>query len=71
VPKPGRLSHRDCGSPREVKADIIALQEVLNLEPAEKNQTRFIAEELGLHYVFGKPAAERQWYGNAIPASFV
>ncbi|MBI4766084.1 MAG: endonuclease/exonuclease/phosphatase family protein [Deltaproteobacteria bacterium] len=41
---------------REVKADIIALQEVLNIENRrrDENQIRFLAEELGLHYAFGE-----------------
>lgn len=54
---------------REVKADIIALQEVLNIESRrrDENQTRFIAEELGLHYAFGENRRLKgSGYGNAI-----
>jgi endonuclease/exonuclease/phosphatase family metal-dependent hydrolase len=41
---------------RETKADIIALQEVLSVEGREdeRNQARFIAEELGMEYHVGE-----------------
>lgn len=41
---------------RETKADIIALQEVSNVEGREpqREQARFIAEELGMHYHVGE-----------------
>lgn len=41
---------------RETKADIIALQEVLNVEgrERERHQARFIAEELGMDYHVGE-----------------
>jgi len=54
---------------REVKADIIALQEVLNKDNGrrDENQVRFIAEELGLDYAFGENRRLKGGgYGNAI-----
>lgn len=47
---------RICEVLRELKADIIALQEVVNIEGSarEKNQARFIAEELGMNYRVGE-----------------
>ncbi len=42
---------------RETEADVIALQEVLSIEDAaarERNQARFIAEELGMAYHIGE-----------------
>lgn len=54
---------------REVNADIIALQEVWNIDTSrrDKNQTRFIAEELGLHYAFGENRRLKgSGYGNAV-----
>jgi endonuclease/exonuclease/phosphatase family metal-dependent hydrolase len=54
---------------REINADIIALQEVLNGDNSrrDENQTRFIAEELGLHYAFGENRRlNGSGYGNAI-----
>lgn len=58
---------------REGKADIIALQEVLNIEDrrSEENQTRFIAEELGFQYAFGENRRLKgSGYGNAILSRF-
>ncbi|MBI5582306.1 MAG: endonuclease/exonuclease/phosphatase family protein [Deltaproteobacteria bacterium] len=53
----------------QIKADIIALQEVLNGDHSrrDENQARFIAEELGLHYAFGENRRLKgSGYGNAI-----
>jgi endonuclease/exonuclease/phosphatase family metal-dependent hydrolase len=53
---------------REINADLIALQEVWNIDHRlrDKNQTRFIAEELGLHYAFGENRRLKgSGYGNA------
>lgn len=54
---------------REINADIIALQEVLNADNSrrDEHQTRFIAEELRLHYAFGENRRLKgSGYGNAI-----
>jgi len=54
---------------REFDADIIALQEVVSLAGGsrEEDQARFVAEELGFHFVFGE---NRQYkggrYGNVL-----
>jgi endonuclease/exonuclease/phosphatase family metal-dependent hydrolase len=54
---------------RETKADIIALQEVLSIENSarERDQARFLAEELGMHYHLGENRRLRGGaYGNLI-----
>jgi endonuclease/exonuclease/phosphatase family metal-dependent hydrolase len=54
---------------RETKADIIALQEVLSVEGSvrERNQARFIAEELGMSYHLGENRRlQGGAYGNVI-----
>ncbi len=58
---------------REINADLIALQEVWNIDHRlrDKNQTRFIAEELGLHYAFGENRRLKgSGYGNATLSRF-
>lgn len=49
---------------REMDADIIALQEVLSIEDSsrERDQARFIAEELGFEYFIGE---NRRLHGGA------
>ncbi len=49
---------------REISADIIALQEVVNIEGRrpEDHQAQFIAEELGYHYHIGE---NRRLHGGA------
>jgi endonuclease/exonuclease/phosphatase family metal-dependent hydrolase len=49
---------------RETEADIIALQEVLSIEDSarERNQARFLAEELGMNYQLGE---NRRLHGGA------
>lgn len=49
---------------RETEADIIALQEVLSVEgrERERDQARFIAEELGMNYHLGE---NRKLHGGA------
>lgn len=54
---------------RETKADIIALQEVLSVEgrERERQQARFIAEELGMHYHIGENRRlDGGAYGNVV-----
>src|SRR5690349_20333658 len=54
---------------REIGADIVALQEVLSIAGAsrEADQARFLAEELGLHFVMGENRRLRGGaYGNAV-----
>jgi endonuclease/exonuclease/phosphatase family metal-dependent hydrolase len=54
---------------RETAADIIALQEVLSIEDSrrERDQARFLAEELGMHYHLGENRRLRGGaYGNVI-----
>src|SRR3954452_20133360 len=54
---------------RETQADIIALQEVLSIEGSarERNQARFIAEELGMNYHVGENRRLHGGsYGNVI-----
>jgi endonuclease/exonuclease/phosphatase family metal-dependent hydrolase len=54
---------------RETRADIIALQEVLSVEgyARERNQARFIAEELGMSYHLGENRRlQGGAYGNVI-----
>jgi endonuclease/exonuclease/phosphatase family metal-dependent hydrolase len=53
----------------ETRADIIALQEVLSIENSarERNQARFIAEELGMSYYVGENRRLHGGsYGNVI-----
>jgi endonuclease/exonuclease/phosphatase family metal-dependent hydrolase len=49
---------------RETEADVVALQEVLSIEGSqrERNQARFLAEELGMHYHVGET---RKLHGGA------
>jgi endonuclease/exonuclease/phosphatase family metal-dependent hydrolase len=54
---------------RETEADIIALQEVLSIEGSsrERNQARFIADELGMSYHVGENRRlDGGAYGNVI-----
>jgi endonuclease/exonuclease/phosphatase family metal-dependent hydrolase len=54
---------------REIDPDVVALQEVLSCESdrPEKDQARFIAEDLGFHYAMGENRRLRgQAYGNAV-----
>jgi endonuclease/exonuclease/phosphatase family metal-dependent hydrolase len=54
---------------RETEADFIALQEVLSIEGSqrERDQARFIAEELGLHFCVGENRRlDGGAYGNVI-----
>jgi endonuclease/exonuclease/phosphatase family metal-dependent hydrolase len=54
---------------RETDADVVALQEVLSVEGAarERDQARFLAEELGMHYHVGENRRLRGGaYGNVI-----
>jgi len=41
---------------RELRPDIVALQEVVSLEGGsrEEDQARFVAGELGFHFAFGE-----------------
>jgi endonuclease/exonuclease/phosphatase family metal-dependent hydrolase len=58
---------------QEVNADIIALQEVVSIEGAsrEEDQARFVAEELGFRFAFG---SNREYnggrYGNVVLTRF-
>ncbi|HEV2835732.1 MAG TPA: endonuclease/exonuclease/phosphatase family protein [Pyrinomonadaceae bacterium] len=49
---------------KEINADVVALQEVVGMDHAERdrNQVRSIAEELGLHFRTGE---NRRLYGSA------
>ena len=48
---------------RELDADIVALQEVVSVSPAEEqDQARFLATELGFHFRLGE---NRRLYGGA------
>jgi endonuclease/exonuclease/phosphatase family metal-dependent hydrolase len=49
---------------RETEADVIALQEVLSIEGSvrERDQARFLAEELAMHYHIGE---NRRLHGGA------
>ena len=63
--RPGRIAEVLA----EIDADIIALQEVLNIEGGdpETDQARFIAEELGFDFTFGETRQLRGGrYGNVI-----
>jgi endonuclease/exonuclease/phosphatase family metal-dependent hydrolase len=58
---------------RELRADIIALQEVVSLEGAapEQDQARFVAEELGFHFAFGENRTHHGGrYGNVLLTRF-
>jgi endonuclease/exonuclease/phosphatase family metal-dependent hydrolase len=58
---------------REVGADIIALQEVVSIEGAkrEDDQARFVAEELGYHFAFGENRRHNGGrYGNVVLTRF-
>ena len=56
--KPTRIVEVLC----EVEADVIALQEVLNVErDPQRDQVRFIAAELGFNFCFGE---NRRLYGG-------
>jgi endonuclease/exonuclease/phosphatase family metal-dependent hydrolase len=54
---------------RETEADLVALQEVLNIEGSqrERDQARFFGEELGMHYYVGENRRlDGGAYGNVI-----
>lgn len=58
---------------QEIGADLIALQEVLNLNGGarEMNQGLYLAEELGLHHVIGgNRVLQEGCYGNLILSRF-
>ena len=58
---------------RELRPDIVALQEVVSLEGAsrEQDQARFVAEELGFHFVFGENRRHQGGrYGNVVLTRF-
>jgi endonuclease/exonuclease/phosphatase family metal-dependent hydrolase len=58
---------------REVGADIIALQEVLSVAagPREKDQARYLADELGLNYLIGENRRHRGGaFGNVVLSRF-
>jgi endonuclease/exonuclease/phosphatase family metal-dependent hydrolase len=58
---------------RQIKADVIALQEVVSIDngPAEKNQARYIADELGLEMTMGENRRHRGGgYGNVLLSRF-
>ncbi len=58
---------------RAIDADIIALQEVLSIEGShrEKDQLRFIVEELGFHFAFGETRRLKGGrYGNVVLSRF-
>jgi len=58
---------------RQIKADVIALQEVVSVDNghAEKNQARFIADELGLEMTKGENRRHRGGgYGNVLLSRF-
>lgn len=58
---------------REIDADIIALQEVVSVESSvpEKNQSRFIADELSFQYTMGENRKHRGGsYGNVVLSRF-
>src|SRR5215203_3774031 len=57
----------------EIKPDVVALQEVLNISESsrDKDQARYFAEELGMHYCVGKTRMLRGGiYGNVILSRF-
>jgi len=58
---------------REMRADIIALQEVVSLEGGspEEDQARFVAEQLGFHFAFGENRQHKGGkYGNVLLTRF-
>jgi endonuclease/exonuclease/phosphatase family metal-dependent hydrolase len=58
---------------RELRPDIVALQEVVSLEGAspEQDQARFFAEELGFHFAFGENRIHQGGrYGNVLLTRF-
>ena len=67
--RPGRIAN----VLMQIDADIVALQEVLSIEGSsrEKDQARFLAEELGFHYAFGETRQLNGGnYGNVILSRF-
>lgn len=59
---------------RDIDADIVALQEVVSHEggPREADQTRFIAEELGMNYCVGETRKHKGGtYGNVVLSRFL
>jgi endonuclease/exonuclease/phosphatase family metal-dependent hydrolase len=58
---------------REIDADVIALQEVLSIggKTREKDQARFVAEELGINHVTGETRQLNGGsYGNVVLSRF-
>jgi endonuclease/exonuclease/phosphatase family metal-dependent hydrolase len=58
---------------RELRADIIALQEVVSVEGGspEEDQARFVAEELGFQFAFGENRRHHGGrYGNVLLTRF-
>jgi len=58
---------------REMRADIIALQEVVSVEGGspEEDQARYVAEQLGFHFAFGENRQhEGGRYGNVLLTRF-
>jgi endonuclease/exonuclease/phosphatase family metal-dependent hydrolase len=58
---------------RELRPDIVALQEVVSLEGAspEQDQARFVAEELGFYFAFGENRRHQGGrYGNVVLTRF-
>lgn len=66
--------HRIAAVLRQTSADIIALQEVVSVEDSqqrERDQARFIAEELGMHYSVGENRRLHGGsYGNVLLSRF-
>jgi endonuclease/exonuclease/phosphatase family metal-dependent hydrolase len=59
---------------RDIDADIVALQEVVSHEggPPEADQTRFIAEGLGMNYCVGETRKHKGGaYGNVVLSRFL
>ena len=64
---------RIAGVLREINADIVALQEVVSIERSspDKNQARFIAEELGFEFSIGENRQHNGGsYGNVVLSRF-
>src|SRR4030095_2984074 len=58
---------------RELRPDIVALQEVVSLEGGsrEEDQARFVAGELGFHFAFGENQRHKGGrYGNVVLTRF-
>jgi endonuclease/exonuclease/phosphatase family metal-dependent hydrolase len=58
---------------RELRPDIVALQEVVSIQGAspEMDQARFVAEELGFHFAFGENRRHKGGrYGNVVLTRF-